>query len=115
MHTYETLTYEKSEHIVLITLYRPAEANGLNTALASELALAAQACAEDRSVKAVIVTGQGKFFSAGWCLRFHQWRKLVSLLAGGSSLSRSRQNTRSCLYSRCGKMIPKRIGRQPAP
>lgn len=65
MHNYETLTFEKKDQVVVITLYRPAEANGLNTALASELALAAQACADDTSVKAVIVTGQGRFFCAG--------------------------------------------------
>ena len=65
MHIYETLTYCKTGQVVVITLYRPAEANGLNSALASELAIAAQACAEDPSVKAVILTGQGKFFCAG--------------------------------------------------
>ena len=45
--------------------HRPDAANGLNTALASELVIAAQACADDPSVKAVIVTGHGRFFSAG--------------------------------------------------
>lgn len=65
MHLYETLTYEKTDHLVVISLYRPDAANGMNTALASELALAAQTCAEDPSVKAVIVTGHGRFFSAG--------------------------------------------------
>ena len=65
MHTYETLTFENKDHLAVITLYRPAEANGLNTALASELTIAAQACADDPSVKAVIVTGQGNFFCAG--------------------------------------------------
>lgn len=65
MTTYNTITVSKSDNIVTITLNRPAEANGINTELSEELVLAAQECDNDSSIKAVILTGAGRFFSAG--------------------------------------------------
>jgi len=69
---YTSLSYQLADSvegaegtIIQISLDRPADANGLNTVLAAELAIAAQQCADDSSVKAVILTGNGRFFCAG--------------------------------------------------
>ncbi|WP_370464402.1 enoyl-CoA hydratase/isomerase family protein [Mycolicibacterium sp. 018/SC-01/001] len=54
--------------MVRLTLNRPDAANGINAEMARELALAAAAC-DDPAVKAVTITGTGRFFSAGGDLR----------------------------------------------
>ncbi|BFM15176.1 enoyl-CoA hydratase-related protein [Maricurvus nonylphenolicus] len=62
---YENLIYKKGDGLALITLDRPNQANGMNYALARELANAAQDIDLDSSIKAVILTGNGRFFCAG--------------------------------------------------
>ena len=62
---YKNLKYIKDAAVVTISLNRPDSANGLNTALAADLASASKRCADDASVKAVILTGEGRFFCAG--------------------------------------------------
>ncbi len=69
MTNYTTINYEKSDNIARITLNRPDAANGLNDAMARELADVAALCDSDPSVKVVILTGNGKFFSAGGDLK----------------------------------------------
>ena len=65
MTTYETLTIDRREKIVVITLNRANEANGINGLMARELAVAAQTCDEDPSIKVVVLTATGRFFCAG--------------------------------------------------
>lgn len=65
MTTYNTLSFTLDNNVATITLNRPAAANGINTELSEELVLAAQACDSDSRIKAVILTGAGRFFSAG--------------------------------------------------
>lgn len=65
MATYQTLNFERTGGRVLIQLDRPAEANAVNRLMASELARAAHACESDPGVRAVVLTGAGRFFSAG--------------------------------------------------
>lgn len=65
MRKFETLIYKKQDGLASITLNRPKEANGMNYALASELADAARDIDSDASIKAVILTGSGRFFCAG--------------------------------------------------
>ena len=67
--TYQTITYQKLDHVITITLNRPEQANGLNAEMAFELADAAQRCSVDNDVKAVILTGNGRFFCAGGDVR----------------------------------------------
>jgi 2-(1,2-epoxy-1,2-dihydrophenyl)acetyl-CoA isomerase len=62
---YENLRFEASGGVARITLARPDAANALDLALARELADAALRCAEDRAVRAVVLTGEGKMFCAG--------------------------------------------------
>ena len=65
MTNFEAIIFEKKGPIAVITLNRPKAANGLNSLLASELADAAKLCDNDSSIRAVILTGNGRFFCAG--------------------------------------------------
>lgn len=65
MKEYESLIFSKQDGLASITLHRPASANSMNYTLARELADAAQAIDSDPAIKAVIVTGSGRFFCAG--------------------------------------------------
>jgi 2-(1,2-epoxy-1,2-dihydrophenyl)acetyl-CoA isomerase len=69
MADFETIIFEKNDGIAKITLNRPDAANGINLALAKELMTAASDCENDPSVRAVILTGNGKLFSAGGDLK----------------------------------------------
>lgn len=69
MPTFETLTLDIAERIARITLNRPDAANALNLALAKDLARAALICDCDDTVKAIVLTGTGKMFSAGGDLK----------------------------------------------
>ncbi len=66
---YETLLFETSGNVARITLNRPDAANSLNEAMARELMLAAIRCDEDPDIRAVLLTGAGKMFSAGGDLK----------------------------------------------
>lgn len=62
---YKTISVEQRDKIVVITLNRPNDANGINHLLAQELCLAAQACDGNPAIKTVVLTGMGRFFCAG--------------------------------------------------
>lgn len=60
-----TLRIERQGGVVIITLNRPDEANSLDATMAAELAAAAAHCDGDPEVRAVLLTGSGRFFCAG--------------------------------------------------
>lgn len=62
---YETIRYEQTDHIVQITLNLPEQRNPLTEQLTGELVRAIRKADEDETVRAIIVTGEGKAFSAG--------------------------------------------------
>lgn len=66
---YETILFEVSDGLARITLNRPGAANGMNLQMMQDLHRAAVACDQDRKVRAVLVTGAGKMFSAGGDLK----------------------------------------------
>ncbi|MBF6178675.1 MULTISPECIES: enoyl-CoA hydratase/isomerase family protein [Nocardia] len=66
---FETIRFERTGDIARITLNRPEAANGINAALGRELAAAAGQCVDDPTLKVVILTGAGRFFSAGGDLK----------------------------------------------
>lgn len=68
MNDYETLTFEHNGPIVRIVLNRPDAANGMNDAMTRELALVSTLC-DVPEVKAVVLTGTGRFFCAGGDLK----------------------------------------------
>jgi len=74
--TTEALRVEVDGAIGRITLARPGKLNALNRAALEELALAASWFDGHRSVKVVIVSGDGSSFSAGFDLSDPRWAEL---------------------------------------
>ncbi|MBM4415052.1 MAG: enoyl-CoA hydratase/isomerase family protein [Chloroflexi bacterium] len=68
MATYEHVLYETDAPIATVTLNRPAQMNALSRPLEMELHAALDEAAEDSAVRAIIVTGAGPAFSAGYDL-----------------------------------------------
>jgi enoyl-CoA hydratase len=94
---YETLTLEREESFVVITLNRP-PANAISEALMRDLDNALSAVAQDDSVRAVIVTGAGdRIFCAG--------ADLGSAFAGGDIAH----------FIRFGNGVLRKIERFPKP
>ncbi len=68
MTDYQTITLEQSGPIVRLTLNRPDAANGMNDTMTRELADVARRLDTD-ATKVVVLTGSGRFFSAGGDLK----------------------------------------------
>ncbi len=62
---YETIIYQKANHIGVITLNRPQQLNAISYQLAMDLIQALDEIAEDREVRVIILTGAGRAFCAG--------------------------------------------------
>jgi enoyl-CoA hydratase/carnithine racemase len=62
---YQTIIIEKKDRVGLIVLNRPDHMNTFSTALARELNVALDELEKDVQIRAVIVKGAGKSFSAG--------------------------------------------------
>lgn len=62
---FNALKYTNEDRLATIVLNRPNDANGLTLEMATELAEAAKLVSSDDSVKAVVITGEGRFFCAG--------------------------------------------------
>lgn len=67
--SYETITFQSSGGIATVQLNRPEAANAINLEMAKELQDAAFRCSQDKSIRAVVITGAGRFFSAGGDLK----------------------------------------------
>ena len=65
-----TVLYDKYNSTGIITLNRPAFMNALNVEMLRELFLVVDMISGDREVKAVIITGSGKMFAAGWDMEY---------------------------------------------
>ncbi len=63
--TYETILFDVEDSVGTITMNRPDAANALSLTMAKELATTAVQCDEDADIRAVVLTGAGRFFSAG--------------------------------------------------
>ena len=61
----QTITYSKTDGIVLIELNRPDVLNSLTRTLCAELLAAFAEAENDQSVRAIILTGKGRGFCAG--------------------------------------------------
>jgi len=62
---YQAVTFEKEESVALITLNRPDGLNAFNLQMALELEQIVDKIDADDSIRAVIITGAGRAFSAG--------------------------------------------------
>jgi len=61
----DAVLYAVHERVAVITLNRPDNRNSMTSELLDGFATAAKRAAVDRDVRCVVVTGAGKFFSAG--------------------------------------------------
>jgi 2-(1,2-epoxy-1,2-dihydrophenyl)acetyl-CoA isomerase len=66
---FENLTLEVEDGLARLTLNRPKAANSFNLDLTREFLEAATICADDSAIRAVLLTGAGRFFSAGGDLK----------------------------------------------
>lgn len=65
MSDYETVKYATGEKVAIITIHRPEAMNSFNQTLRADLLSACQRAADDSSVRVVVLTGEGRSFSAG--------------------------------------------------
>lgn len=65
MSEYQNLIFEKHDKVALISLNRPKAKNALTDEMTSELVNALSRVAADKTVSAVVLTGEGGAFSAG--------------------------------------------------
>ena len=65
MTAYENLLYEKQRNGLLITLNRPEAMNALSQGLRNEIDAALEEAKQDPDIRAVVITGAGRAFSAG--------------------------------------------------
>ncbi len=65
MTAYENLLYEKQRNGLLITLNRPEAMNALSQGLRNEIDAALEEAKHDPDIRAVVMTGAGRAFSAG--------------------------------------------------
>jgi 2-(1,2-epoxy-1,2-dihydrophenyl)acetyl-CoA isomerase len=63
--SYQTLRFDRDGAVATITLHRPDAANSVNLLMANELLAVANRCASDDSLRAVVLTAEGRMFSAG--------------------------------------------------
>jgi enoyl-CoA hydratase/carnithine racemase len=63
---YEMILYEKAGAVATITLNRPQTLNAINPQMTAELHQALDAADADADVRAIILTGAGRAFSAGY-------------------------------------------------
>jgi len=66
---YQTLLFDVAGGVATITLHRPDEANAMNLAMTKDLMAAAIRCDGDPAIRAVLITGSGRMFSAGGDLK----------------------------------------------
>ena len=62
---YQTIKYEKDAGIGIVTINRPEALNALNSTVISELEQVVTELENDRELRAVILTGEGRSFVAG--------------------------------------------------
>ena len=61
----DIVKYEQRDAVAVITLHRPDAMNSFNTELRAELVAALEKAGADDSVRAIVLTGHGRTFSAG--------------------------------------------------
>ncbi len=62
---YKMVLLDKEDGIAVITLNRPEKRNAFNMEMMAEIDMAFEEAARDKEIKAIILTGAGKAFSAG--------------------------------------------------
>ncbi len=65
MSELETVLYRRDDAVAVITIHRPEAMNSFNSALRRDLLAAFQRAGADEAVRVVVLTGEGRSFSAG--------------------------------------------------
>ena len=65
MSTYETITFEHSDRVALVTLNRPDSLNALNQLVMSEIADVFAGIDRNKDIAVTVLTGEGRAFAAG--------------------------------------------------
>ena len=65
MNTYETLLVDRDGGVAVVTLNRPEQLNAFNPTMTAEMQVCLAALDDDDDVRAIVVTGAGRAFSAG--------------------------------------------------
>lgn len=66
---FTTILFDATDGLATITLNRPDAANAMDITMSHELMMAAIECDENPAIRAVLITGTGKMFSAGGDLK----------------------------------------------
>ena len=62
---FQTITYTKSDRLARVTFNRPEIHNAFNSVVITEMQTVFDDIAADDSIRAVVLTGEGKSFCAG--------------------------------------------------
>lgn len=65
MSTYDTVNVERRDNIAIVSMNRPDSLNAFNSELRRDILLAVREVNADEDIRIVILTGQGRAFSAG--------------------------------------------------
>jgi len=65
MSAYETIIYDKAEHVAAISLNRPEARNGITPKMLDELFEAVQDAAADKQLRVLVLRGAGRDFCPG--------------------------------------------------
>lgn len=68
MPTYEAIEYDVTDRVAVVRMNRPEKHNALNSTLIDELTAAIEHAEAEDDLRAVILTGNGELFSAGFDL-----------------------------------------------
>src|SRR5918997_1914542 len=73
---YETITYELSDHVAVLTYNRPDQRNAVSRQMNEELHHAWRRFRDDEDAFVLVLTGGGEAFCAGWDLAdAAEWEK----------------------------------------
>ena len=92
MSTYETITIEHPGHVALVTLNRPDKLTAWDTVMREEFVRGAREVNADSNVRAVVLAGAGRAFSAP---------AATSVIERNSPNSRATQASSFSASSRC--------------
>jgi enoyl-CoA hydratase/carnithine racemase len=67
---FETILYDKKDHVARITLNRPKALNSLTRTMLMEIGKALEDSEKDKGIRVVVITGSGKAFCTGVDLKF---------------------------------------------